>query len=212
MSKAVIFDLDGVLIDSLDAHFKAWTEFWRRRGKRHTRVMFDAIVATSAEETLRIRNKTFGTHIPINEGVKEREALFGRYARGHLRLYPGAMALLKTLKRTHRLGLATSSGHRTLNYVWKLFPMLKKQFRVVVTKNEVKRSKPDPAIYLLACKRLGCKPSECVVVEDAPNGIKAAKRAGMKVVAVMQTFGRKKLKGADVIVSTIRSKKLLESV
>lgn len=174
--------------------------------------MFDAIVATSAEETLRIRNKTFGTRIPIKEGVKEREALFGRYARGHLRVYPGAMRLLKTLKKTHRLGLATSSGHHTLNYIWKTFPALMKQFKVIVTKNDVKHSKPNPAIYLLACKRLGCKPKDCVVVEDAPNGIKAAKRAGMKVIAVMQTFGRKKLKGADVIVPTIRSERLLEFV
>jgi len=200
--KAVIFDLDGVLIDSLDAHFEAWTEFWKTRGKKHTRKMFNANVATSSEETLRIRNKQFGTHIPIAQGVKERELLFNKYA--HLvRVYPGAAHVLKALKARYKIGLATSTGRTLTMQLLRKFH-LARYFDVIVTKNDVTHSKPNPAIYRLAAKKLHAQPKDCVVVEDAPNGILAAKRAGMHVIAVLQTFPRRKLK-ADVIVRAVRN-------
>lgn len=201
MTKAVIFDLDGVLIDSLDAHFEAWKEFWRRRGIKFTRDIFDANVATSSEETLRIRNKQFGTKVPIALGVKEREKLFYHYL--HLvKPYPGAAALLKSVQ-SYKVGLATSTSRKLTAYLLRKFK-LRRYFDAVITKNDVKHSKPNPAIYRLAAKKLGVQPKDCVVVEDAPNGILAAKRAGMKVIAVMQTFPRAKLKHADVIVPVVR--------
>jgi len=207
--KAVIFDLDGVLIDSLDAHFAAWTEFWRRRGKRHTRKMFDDIVATATEETLKLRNRTFGTNIPIRQGVLEREKIFHHYLH-KVRPYPGAHELLKALSADYRIALATSTGRKLTRYLLNKFK-LTRYFDAVVTKNDVTRSKPDPAIYRLAARKLGVRPRDAVVIEDAPIGILAAKRAGMKVIAVEQTFPRRKLAKADVVVRSIRDVRLREA-
>ncbi len=198
--------MDGVLLDSLDAHFKAWVEFWNRRGKKLTLRMFNEIVATSTEETLAIRNKTFRTHIPIAAGVRERNKILRKYLQG-ITLYPGARKLLASLQ-DRPLAIGTSTGRATTKYLLRRFK-LARYFDVVVTKDDVPRSKPNPAIYLLAAKRLKVKPRDCVVVEDAPNGIVAAKRARMKVIAVQQTFSDGVLHRADVVVPTIRSPKLL---
>ena len=198
--------MDGVLVDSLDAHFEAWTEFWALRGKKHTRKMFDSIVATASEETLKLRNKTFNTHVPIRQGVIEREKLFYHHL-NQVRLYPGVQDVLRRLSMHYKIGLATSTGSKLTRQLLRKFKIAR-YFDAVVTKNDVLRSKPDPAIYLLAAKKLNVSPKDCIVIEDAPFGILAAKKARMKVIAVEQTFSKAKLRKADKVIPNIRSLQL----
>lgn len=190
LCQAIIFDVDGVLIDSdpvSERHWRAWAD-------RHG-VDYGAIArihhGRPTVETIR----QVAPHVDAAQEAHIKESAEADDTDG-LTLYPGVKELLAQLPRD-RWGVATSGTRRTVSL---RFPHLRlPEPSVMVTADDVQRGKPAPDPYLLVAERLGVAPAECLVVEDAPAGVEAAKAAGAKVVAVVTTNRAEDLGLADAI-------------
>lgn len=190
LCQAIIFDVDGVLIDSdpvAERHWRAWAD-------RHG-VDFEAIArihhGRPTVETIR----QVAPHVDAAQEAHLKETAEADDTEG-LRLYPGVKELLAGLPRD-RWGVATSGTRRTVSL---RFPHLSlPEPSVMVTADDVQRGKPAPDPYLLAAEHLGVAPADCLVIEDAPAGVEAAKAAGAKVIAVATTNRVEDLGLADAI-------------
>jgi sugar-phosphatase len=187
---AVLFDLDGVLVDSsavVERHWKRWAD---SHGVSFERLMEIAHGRTSAGII-----HIMAPHLDAEQEGRVREAREGVDTDG-LEVYPAAYELLRSLPSG---GWAVVTSGRPLTAHTRLeygkFPTPP----ILVTADDVHRGKPDPEAYLLAAERLGIEPEECVVVEDAPVGIEAACKAGMRVIAVATTHSPQALAQADVV-------------
>lgn len=190
LCQAIIFDVDGVLIDSdpvAERHWRAWAD-------RHG-VDYDAIArihhGRPTVETIR----QVAPHVDAAQEAHIKETAEADDTDG-LRLYPGVKELLTRLPRD-RWGVATSGTRRTVSL---RFPHLGlPEPLVMVTADDVQRGKPAPDPYLLAAERMGVAPADCLVIEDAPAGVEAAKAAGATVIAVLTTNRAEDLGLADAI-------------
>jgi HAD superfamily hydrolase (TIGR01509 family) len=180
---AVIFDLDGVLIDSEkvwdDARRQLTDELdgqWRVEATR-------AMMGMSSVEWSNYMHEALGITLDageINRLVVERmEAMY----RKELPLIPGAKAAVERMAARWPLGLASSSNRELIDLVLEVAD-LQGEFKVTVSSEEVARGKPGPDVYLEAARQLGIPPEHCVAVEDSGNGIRSGKAAGMKVIAI----------------------------
>jgi HAD superfamily hydrolase (TIGR01509 family) len=180
---AVVFDLDGVLIDSEQVWDDVREELARERGGRwHERAQAD-MMGMSSTEWSRYMHDVIGLAEPpeeINaEVVRRMEA---RYAE-HLPLVEGAVDAVKRLAGTFRLGLASSSNRPLIELVLKRAG-LADLFEATVSSEEVEQGKPAPDVFREAARRLGVAPERCAAIEDSGNGIRAAHAAGMRVIAI----------------------------
>jgi HAD superfamily hydrolase (TIGR01509 family) len=183
MIEAVIFDLDGVLIDSEQAWDDVRREFVQERGGRwHDRAQRD-MMGMSSPEWSRYVAQELGVELPpeqISDDVVAR--LAARY-RERLPVLPGAPEALERLSRRWPLGLASSSNRELIDLVLDVAGW-QARFRVTVSSEEVARGKPAPDVYLEAARRLGTPPAGCAAIEDSRNGIRSAVAAGMRVIAI----------------------------
>jgi HAD superfamily hydrolase (TIGR01509 family) len=204
MISTVLFDLDGTLRDSIGALRLAYHEFLADFGRTGSDAEFDALNGPSLSE-IAVRLK--GTHhLPVPS--RELENLFfdrqKRALSAGVPLHAGARELLaKLADRGVSLGLATSSPRGEVEGY--LQDMRLTCFKVVVCGGDVERSKPDPALYNLAVRRMGEDAAHCAAVEDAPNGVLAARRAGLRVVAVSHHYPQELLQksGADAVATSL---------
>ena len=144
--------------------------------------------------------------VGIRELGHEKEAIYREIYAPTITPQPGLLTLLEALKTNDILCAVGSSGYRlNVNFVLEKCDV-ERYFTAVVAGDEVTRCKPDPEIYLTAATKLGLRPEECIVFEDAEAGIEAAKRAGMKVIALATTFSREFLENtdADYIINDFR--------
>jgi len=192
-AKAVIWDMDGVLIDSGPFHFQAWREiFARERGIEFTCEVFQRTFGWRNPEMLRdaLGPDTSQAEIDFLAGVKEaryRDLVRANSAR---LLLPGVIECLARLRQDGwRQAVASSAPAENVAVILETLP-LRDYFGAVVTAEDVARGKPDPAPFLTAAQRLGVAPNRCVVVEDAPAGIEAARRAGMACIGLLTTHAR----------------------
>jgi HAD superfamily hydrolase (TIGR01509 family) len=203
---AVVFDLDGLLLDSEQLWDEAREELARDRGGRwHPQAQRD-MMGMSAPEWSRYMHEVIGLREPaeeINRLVVERmEALY----RERLPLVDGAVEAVQRLAARWPLGLASSSNRELIDLALELSD-LARYFRVTVSSEEVERGKPAPDVYLEAARRLGVDPRESAAIEDSHNGILAAERAGMVVVAVPNRRfppGEEALARADAVVDSLQ--------
>jgi HAD superfamily hydrolase (TIGR01509 family) len=145
----------------------------------------------------------YGVTADVNIAIAHKHARYYHLAAGHLHPFPGVMALLTRIRRQgFRLALA-SSGDRVKVAFGMQALELNGIFDTVVTGDDVSHSKPDPEIYLIAAQRLGFPPADCIAIEDAPAGVEAAKRAGMRCIAVTNSVAREQLQQADLIVDAL---------
>lgn len=205
---AVLWDVDGTLVDTAELHFEAWQKLAAEIGKTYSREQFSATFGWRNRE---IFPKIFGEHYTLEEidALGERKELYYRAeAKKGLDLLPGVRELVAGLK-TAGFGQAVGSSAPRGN-VDLILEMtgLGEFISASVAMEDVSRGKPDPEVFLTAAKRLGVPPERCVVFEDAPVGIRAAKAGGMKAVGVtfIQHHPVDKLKdeGADLIVGCLR--------
>jgi len=181
--RAVVFDLDGVLIDSEQVWDDVREALARERGGRwHERAQRD-MMGMSSPEWSRYMHENIGlTESPaeINRIVVER--MLERYAAGPPWL-PGAIDTVRRLAAEFVLGLASSSNRELIDLVLEAGGIAG-CFRATASSEEVAAGKPAPDVYLEVARRLGVDPHECTAVEDSHNGIRSAKAAGMRCVAI----------------------------
>jgi HAD superfamily hydrolase (TIGR01509 family) len=181
--EAVVFDLDGVLVDSEHVWDEARKELAAERGGRwHERASRD-MMGMSSLEWSRYMHDEIGLREPPEEisaeVVRRLEEIYHR----ELPLVEGAREAVERLAARWPLALASSSNRELIDLVLELSG-LARYFRVTVSSEEVARGKPAPDVYLEAARRLGVAPERCAAIEDSDNGIRSAKAAGMRVLAI----------------------------
>ena len=204
-AKAVIWDMDGVIVDSALFHLEAWQEVLQRRGVNFAREVFKSSFGQRNEDI--IGNALGGevSQAEIDGIAKEKEASFRRRIGQNLEPLPGAISLIKLLaEQGFRLALASSAPIENIQLLTRGLG-IDSYFQSIVSAEDVTEGKPDPQVFLLAAQRLGVEPKNCIVVEDAITGVTAAKRAGMQCLAVTNTHPRTSLEEADIIVDTLEA-------
>jgi HAD superfamily hydrolase (TIGR01509 family) len=183
MTDAVVFDLDGVLLDSEQVWDDVREQLTRERGGRwHENAQRD-MMGMSSLEWSRYMHDTLGLPEPPDEiSAEVVRRLEDRYRR-QLPLLDGAREAVERLAARWPLGLASSSNRELIDLVLDVSG-LARFFRVTVSSEEVPRGKPAPDVYLEAARRLKVEADSCAAVEDSSNGIRAAKAAGMRVIAI----------------------------
>lgn len=192
--KAILFDLDGTLVDSATRVQRLWLD-WSRKHDIDPHFLLEVMHGRRADETIRI----VAPHLPEQEeflALEEEEIL----DMDGVRPYPTAAELLSQLS-ARQWAIVTSGTRRVagarLAHVGLPAP------DVFITADDVTRGKPAPDGYLLAARRLELDPADCVVIEDAPAGIQAGKAAGMRVIAVGTTLAEEALNLADVVIGQL---------
>jgi len=202
MIEAILWDLDGVLVDTARLHYQAWRQllgeldrslseqdFRRTFGLCNDLVLRDLLGEVPDEEVQRLSER--------------KEALFRQHAAGRVTPLPGAVELVQRARESgRRMALVTSTPRANIDLVLGETG-LTGAFDTIVAAEDVSRSKPDPEGFLLAARRLGVAAERCLVIEDAPGGIEAARRAGMRSLAVTTTHTRQDLEAAHTIVDSL---------
>jgi HAD superfamily hydrolase (TIGR01509 family) len=207
--KAILWDMDGVIIDSSAFHFAAWQETFAKRGRKFTKVNFIKLFGARNDFII---GDIMGQELPggdVKIIVQEKEKSYRRKAAGSLKPFPGVVRLLNAVKKGNfKLGLVSSAPEENISLVVRELN-LEGMFDCIVFGQEVAESKPSPQIYLLAARKLGVTPSDCLAIEDSPLGVKAAKTAGMKCLAITNTHVRQELEEADKIVDSLENMDLI---
>ena len=204
--KAVIFDMDGVLVDSQPYHFKADIDTMAEYGVIIDQKFYEAFAGTLTSDRMRILKDLFKLDIPVEEMVKKREDMILEImAREDIKPVSGIPEFLKSIKnRGLKTAVASSSGYDLIGLILSRLG-ISEYFDSITSGNDVKRGKPSPDIFLLAAERIGAEPSECLVVEDSENGVRAAKAAGMTALGyVNPTSGNQCLDMADAVTDDFR--------
>lgn len=185
---ALIFDMDGVIVDSNPVHREAWVAFNRRYGLETTPAMLERMYGKRNDEIIR---DYFGDSLaPVEVAARSRakEELYREMAGSRIEqmLVPGLRAFLD---RYRDAPMAVASNAEPENVAFVLDRAgLRPCFRAVVDGLRVVNPKPHPDVYLLAARLLKVAPANCIVIEDSPTGVAAAKAAGMKVIGLRTTY------------------------
>jgi beta-phosphoglucomutase len=198
MTWGVIFDMDGVLVDSSEAHYEAWRELGDQVGKPFSRQLFESTFGMHNQQIMPLWLGEVSQE-RLQELADQKEAAYRRLAPSKLKAIAGVQELIARL-RAERIPLAVGSSGPLANVRLILESLgLSESFQALSTGEDVHHGKPDPEVFLVAARRLGLEPRQCVVMEDAPQGIEAARRAQMPVVAITSSRPANQLP-ADLVV------------
>ena len=197
----VLWDLDGVLIDSAPWHLASWQWLAQQYGRTFPVSLFQETFGLPNGAILR---RLFPDRDLTDEDIRrlseQKEAMYRTLVRAHLTWCPGAVELLEDLRRHGaRQGLFTSTPRSNVVFIDEVLG-LSRYLEVILTGDDVPRGKPAPDGYAVLCRRLGLSPDRAVVIEDAPAGIEAAHAAGLRCIAVATTHPPERLGSADWVV------------
>ncbi len=202
-NKAIIWDMDGVIADTAPYHFRAWQEIFSKLGASYTEDDFRCNFGKRNDTIIR---NILGSEISPSEIEAisaDKEKSFRKRAKGNIKPLPGAIKLLQSFNnRGFPQALGSSAPIENIKLVT-LELGIEGLFQVIVSGRDVNEGKPSPQSFLLAAARLGVRPQDCVVIEDAMAGVTAAKRASMFCIAVTTTNVSAQLAEADLIVDTL---------
>lgn len=201
--RAVIFDMDGVIVDSEPYSMRALVDELRHHGIDPSEEELRRSYGRKITEDFADFFTRHGVTADLEAAVARKRARYYQLAAGNLKPFPGVMALIDRLRETGpRLALASSGDGDKVAFSLQALG-LDGVFEVIVTGDDITLSKPDPEIYVTTARRLGIDPRDCLAIEDAPNGVCAAKGAGMRCIAVTNSVPREQLEGADLIVASL---------
>lgn len=204
-TKAVIWDMDGVIADTALYHMQAWQKALRKKGVDFTEEDFQKYFGQRNEEII---GKVLGEEITkdeMDEIAIEKEESFRSLVRPNVRLLPGVIDLMKVLsKNDFIMALASSTPMKNIQLLTQSLG-IDRCFQSIISAEDVTEGKPNPQVFLLAAESLAIEPGNCIVIEDAVAGITAAKKAGMLCLAVTNTHPRERLVEADLVVDTLEA-------
>lgn len=182
---AVLFDMDGVVVDNLPYHVDAWLLFCERHGIPLTReIFYQELNGMNSKDTFEwfYRREMSPEEIHVLE--EEKELIYREFYGPHRKAAPGLDVFLKQIRqRGIKTALATSAGQGNIDFTLDGIG-LRDQFDAIIGGGEVRKGKPDPEIYLRAAEMVGVDPGDCWVIEDSLQGIAAGLSAGMRVVGM----------------------------
>jgi HAD superfamily hydrolase (TIGR01509 family) len=204
MIKGVLFDMDGVLVDSEEYICRASIEMFRGMGINAKPDDFTQFVGMGENRYIGGVAEKYGLKVNINEVKARTYAIYETLVKGKLKALPGALQFIESCRCSGlRLALATSTDKVKMEINLREIGLSQSDFDSVINGLEVERKKPFPDIYLMAAERIGLDPSECLVAEDAVSGVRAAKSAGCKCLALLTSFTAPELSEADWICNTL---------
>ena len=202
MMQAAIFDLDGVIVNTVPLHFKAWQRMFAEYGKEFDfedyKEKVDGILRIDGARAI----LTDIDEAELKKAADKKQVYFLEYLNSEeISVYNDTVDLVKALKKEKIKRSVISSSKNCL-------PILKKVnlvelFDVILTGNDVTKGKPDPQVFFMAAKKMSVEPGSCVVFEDAVLGVEAGKRAGMKCVGIDRHGNPERLKKADLVVGDL---------
>jgi beta-phosphoglucomutase len=201
---AVIFDVDGVLVDSYQAHYKSWLQMFAEHDVSFTEQDFRGTFGRTSRDIIAALYGEVLSEAEMELWDDRKESLYRDIIRESFPAIDGAGELLDALHAAgFLLGVGSSGPPENIALTLECIGRAN-LFDAVVTRIDVTRGKPDPQVFQIAGERLDAEPGQCVVVEDAPAGIEAANRAGMASVALIGTATRAELSHAKLVVDSLR--------
>ncbi len=201
--KGILFDLDGVIVDTLHYHFLAWKEMFGRMGGKVKELTVLLHEGRSSKEIMPFLINETGVNIPEekwHDFIEEKRKYYRSIV--NVTFYPQALETIKKLRGNNlKLSLVTACAKKNMHKA--LSEEHQALFDVIVTGDEIPRAKPNPDPYEIARKKLNLKKEECLAVENAPLGIQSAKAAGIKCAAISTTLEKKYLEDADIQLENI---------
>ncbi len=200
--KAAIFDLDGVIVNTVPLHFKAWQKMFKEYGRDFTfedyKEKVDGIPRLDGARA--ILNEA--SEDELKKASEKKQGYFLEYLeRAKIPVYNSTVDLIKNFKEKGLKVAIISSSKNCLSVLKKI--ALVDLFDVIITGNDITKGKPDPQVFLMAAKKVSVDPVECVVFEDAVLGVEAAKRAGMRCIGIDRYGKPDRLNKADLVVSDL---------
>ena len=210
-SRAVVFDLDGLLFNTEELYQEVGAELLRRRGCVFDRELLDLMMGRPGRVALRMMIEYHGLAATVEQLAAETEEIFPAILDARLALMPGAKDLLVALEQAEiPKAIGTSSGRRFAHDLLARYS-IEAHFTFVLTAEDVVEGKPHPEIYLKAADRFRLSPSELVVFEDSANGCRAAAAAGTFAVAVPGGHSRNHdFSGASLVVESLADRRIYE--
>jgi beta-phosphoglucomutase family hydrolase len=200
---AVIFDMDGVLVDNSAFHDLAWKMIFEKYNNKITPEEIKNIFGgTNYLFVTKLLGKTDENEIKAI--AEEKEALYREIYKEHIQLPEGLLNLLNELKQNNiPMAVATSAPKVNLDFVFDTLN-IHKYFDLVIDESFVKHGKPDPEIYRVTAQKLNIVPENCIVFEDSVFGIQSAKANGMKVIGITTTFSEGQINFADLVIKSFK--------
>ncbi|MFQ3549382.1 MAG: HAD-IA family hydrolase [Armatimonadota bacterium] len=204
MVKGIVFDMDGVLVDSEKYICKAAMMMFAERGVEVKAEDFLPFVGAGEDRYVGGVAEKYNLDWDIQEIKARTYQIYGEIVHNNLEPLPGVLTFIKKAREKGlKLAVATSADKIKMETNLREIGISADTFDAVVNGLDVVNKKPNPEIFLKAIEKLGLKPEECLVVEDAVNGVKAAKSAGAKCLALMTSFTKEELNGADWFANTL---------
>jgi beta-phosphoglucomutase-like phosphatase (HAD superfamily) len=211
-TRALILDMDGTMVDSMPAHARSWEVFTRRHGvEMGIDEVLKKTTGRTGVECIRI---LMGDDVPDQRAVElinEKEAIYRDFFRHDFREVAGFRKFAQLAQgRGLKLSIATAGDRNNIAFVLEHLKLARAP-EAIVGGDEGIAGKPEPDLFLEAARRVGIAPEECIVFEDAPFGIEAARRAGMRAVAICSTHGADELAGPHVLAQVRDYEELMNS-
>lgn len=204
MIRGVLLDMDGVLVDSEKFICMAAIMMFSELGISASPMDFQPFVGMGENKYIGGVAEKYGIKINIDQVKARTYEIYEKIVRGKLSSLPGAHEFISKCRNLHlRLALATSADMIKMEINLREIGLSRDSFHAIITGLDVKKKKPYPDIYLKAAEKLGLKPGNCLVVEDAVSGIEAGRAAGCRCLAVTSTFDAAALKEADWICNSL---------
>lgn len=200
--QAVIFDLDGTLLDNNEVHLKSWKQYLKENGKEVTDEDFKKNISgrTNKDATEHIYGRKM-TQEEAEEYYLEKEKIYRKMYEKDIAPIAGLHDFLQALKdKDITMAIATSGIQVNIDFMFKHVP-IEQYFTTVINSSHITKGKPDPEIFTKTAKELSIPAENCIVFEDSVAGVKAGKSAGMKVVALTTTHTKDELKEADLVIN-----------
>lgn len=204
--RAIIFDMDGVLTDSEPLINEAAVAMFRERGVAVAPEDFLPFVGTGENRYIGGVAEKHGVSLDLEAAKRRTYEIYLALVPTRLRAFPGAVEKAREWRtRGLQLAVASSADRVKIDANLEKIGLPSAWWDAVVSAEDAVHKKPAPDLFLAAARRLGLEPAACMVIEDAVNGIQAARAAGMRCIAVAQTFAREKLAAADLVRDTVAS-------